>query len=414
MPRRTWDRKAEERGVGTFGGRWRSTAVIAVGALVASLCLMAAPAGAATKPTGTLTVEAPGVTVLKKGSTDFGKGKTNQKVGIGDTIQTDAAGLAQITFKDGTLTRLDHNSIFTLDKLVNTTGKRQVDGTVSAGQTWNRVQKLSESESFQQKGNGASAVVAGTAFVTKCSLPTGTAFTIVKTKKALKKLQKASKCDFTLVDGKLTLASLGKTVPMSGGQSTTVDAAGNAGDAVTVPPDIFFSNQWITTNLDLDAKAGLDEAKGVPTAENLKRARIDGTWTVSLTVTSTTGFRDLASGTLKTRSYTFNGSSAGVTLTAQTANGSVAIPLTYADGVYSGNADLGLQNCELDNGTVAVVNGIHNTQTVSLSATGAVPQSGLWSANALGGTVTENADQVAGAAGQCRTGSATFALTSSR
>ena len=75
--------------MGTFGGRWRSTAVITAGALVASLCLVAAPAGAATKPTGTLTVEAPGVTVLKKGGKDFAKAKANQKVGIGDTIQTD-------------------------------------------------------------------------------------------------------------------------------------------------------------------------------------------------------------------------------------------------------------------------------------------------------------------------------------
>ena len=89
MPRRKRERKAEERGVGTYSGRWRSTAVIAAGALVASLCLVAAPAGAATKPTGTLTVETPGVTVLKQGTSDFKKGKSSQKVGIGDTIQTD-------------------------------------------------------------------------------------------------------------------------------------------------------------------------------------------------------------------------------------------------------------------------------------------------------------------------------------
>jgi len=400
--------------VGTFSGRWRSTAVITAGAIVASLCLVAAPAGAATKPTGTLTVEAPGVSVLKQGTNTFTKGKSNQKVTIGDTIQTDGSGLAQITFKDGTLTRLDHDTIFTLDKLVNTTGKRQVEGTVSAGQTWNRVQKLSESESFQQKGNGATAVVAGTAFVTKCSLPTGTAFTAVKTKKQLKKLQKSSKCDFTLVDGKLTLTSLGKSVPVGRGQSASVDAAGNAGNAVTVPPDIFYNNQWILTNLDLDSKAGIAEVQGTPTAEDLKHARVEGGWTVTLTVTGTTGFRDLTNGSVKTRTYTFSGSGAGVTLTAQTANGSVTIPLTYADGVYTGQADLGLQNCELDNGTVSVPNGIKSGQTVSINVTNAAPASGLWRATGLGGTVTETADQVAGAAGQCRTGSAPFVLTSSR
>ena len=400
--------------MGTFGGHWRSTAVITVAALVASLFLVASPAGAATKPTGTLTVEAPGVTVLKKGATDFTKGKTNQKVGIGDTIQTDATGLAELKYNDGSITRLDHGTVFSVDKLVGKTGQRQIEGTVSAGQTWNRVQKLSESDTFTQKGNGASAVVGGTAFVTKCSLPAGTAFTVVKTKKQLKKLQKASKCDFTLVDGKLQLTSLGKTVPMTGGQSTSVDSAGNAGNAVTVPPDIFYSDQWITTNLDLDSKAGIAEVQGTPTADDLKRARIDGSWSVTLTVTSTTGFRDLTNGGVKTRTYTFAGSNGAVTLTAQTANGSVTIPLSYADGVYSGNADLGTQDCVLDNGTVAVANGIRNSQTVSINATSAVAQSGLWSANGLGGTVTESADQIAGGAGQCITGSATFALTSSR
>ena len=416
MHRRTRERTAEERGVGTFTGRWRSTAVITAGALVASLCLVAAPAGAQgkAKPTGTLSIEAPGVTVLKKGAGSFSKGKANQKVGVGDTIQTDATGLAEITFKDGSLTRLDHDTIFTLDKLVNTTGKRQVEGTVSAGQTWNRVQKLSETESFQQKGNGATAAVIGTAFVTKCSLPTGTAFKIVKTKKQLKRLQKSSKCDFTLVDGRLTLSSLGKTVGVNRGQSASVDAAGNAGDATTLPPDILYNNQWILTNLQQDAQAGIAEVQGAPTAEDLKYARIEGGWTVTLTVTSTTGFRDLTNGSVRTRTYTFTGGSGGVTLTAQTANGSQTIPLTYSDGVYSGNADLGLQNCELDNGTVSVPDGIRTTQTVSINVTGAVPDAGLWRANALGGTVTENAEQVAGAAGQCRTGAATFEITSSR
>ena len=159
----------------------------------------------------------------------FEKGKANQKVGVGDTIQTDTTGLAEITFKDGSLTRLDHDTIFTLGTLVNTTGQRQVEGTVSTGQTWNRVQKLSGTEKFEQNGNGATAAVIGTAFVTKCSLPSGTAFTVVKTRKQLKK-PKSSKCDFTLVDGKLTLTSLGKIVGVNRGQSAAVGAAGNAGD----------------------------------------------------------------------------------------------------------------------------------------------------------------------------------------
>jgi hypothetical protein len=150
---------------------------------------------------------------------------------------------------------------------------------------------------------------------------------VVKTKKQLKKLQKSSKCDFTLVDGKLTLTSLGKSVPVNRGQSATVDAAGNAGDAVTVPPDIFYNNTWILTNLDLDSKAGIAEVVGAPTDEDKKHAVITGTpWTVTLTV-GTTGFRDLTNGSVETRTYTFTGQRRR-DATAQTAIGSVTIPLT--------------------------------------------------------------------------------------
>jgi hypothetical protein len=402
---------------------WRVAALTTISALVASSLFLVAPAGAQSnkkkQPTGTLTVQATNVTVLEKGATKFTKAKRNQKISIGDTIQTDAAGLAEVEFSDGSLTRLDHNTIFTLDALVQKTGRRQVEGTVSAGQTWNRVQKLSETENFKQKGNGATAAVLGTAFLTKCGLPAGTAFKIVKTKKALKKLEKASTCQFTLVDGRLQLTSLGKVVAVGRGQSVSVDAAGTAGDAVTVPPDILFSDAWITSNLDLDFKAGLAEAVGTATGDDLKQARIEGSWPAALQVTGTTGFRDLAAGTTRDRTYTFTvsctGGSCSVALTRDTANGPRTIPLTYSDGVYSGtDPELGVQNCELDNGTVSVFGGIQNSQTISLSPTSAVPQAGLWKATELRGTVTETAEQIAGGAGQCRTGSATFNLTASR
>lgn len=404
------------------GGRRRTgwIALLTAGALMASSLWAVAPAGAASKPaTGTLTIEAPGVTVLKKGGDTFAKAKAAQKIAVGDTVQTDATGLAQITFKDGTLTRLDHNTVFTLDELSNKTGSRAVEGTVSAGQTWNRVQKLSESETFEQKGNGATAAVLGTSFLTKCSLPAGAAFRVVKTKKALKKLQKSSRCEFTLVNGKLTLTSLGKAVGLSRGQSVGVDAAGAAGNAISVPPDILFTNPWITSNLALDAQQGVSEATGTATADDLKQSRIEGSWPVVLQVTGTTGFRDLTGGTTRNRTYVFTGSCSGatcsVTLTAQTANGDRVIPLAYADGVYTGtDPDLGVQNCVLDDGTTAVVNGLKNSNTISFTPTSAVPQNGLWRATGIAGTVTETATQVAGAAGQCRTGSATFSLNASR
>lgn len=400
--------------------RWRGLALVfALTLVMGSFTVVAGPAAAAPSGSGTLSVMAPGVTLLEKGSSTFTKVKSKHKVKAGDTVQTDATGLAQINFKDGSVTRLDHDTVFTLEKLVDKTGKRQVESSVSVGQTWNRVQKLSGSETFQQKGNGATAAVLGTAFLTRCTLPSGVAFKVVKTRKALRRLRRASNCQFTLVDGKLQLSSSGKVVGVGRGQSVTVDPTGAVGAVVTLPPDILFTDSWVVQNLEADARAGLAEATGQPTAEDLKQARIEGAWTVTLVVASTTGFRDLAVGATRTRAYTMTGSCTGgtcsITLTRETGNGPRVIPLTYADGVYTGtDPDLGTQPCELDNGTIAVPNGLRNSATITFTPTAAVPQGGLWRATQLSGEVTESAEQVAGGAGQCRTGNATFSLSASR
>jgi hypothetical protein len=411
-----------ERGGSRRTGR-RGLVLITVAALAAaSLSVAAAPAGAAVlgkaANTGTLTVEAPEVTVLKKGAAKFVTAKRKQKVRAGDTVQTGPSGFAEIAFPDGSVTRLDNNTVFTIDRLVMTTGQRQVEGTVSAGQTWNRVQKLSENEQFQQgNGNGATAAVLGTAFVTKCDLPAGgVAFKVIKTKKALKKLRKATKnCNFTLIDGKLKLTALNKVVDINRGQQ--IDAGGGqAGDAATYPPDILFTDKWILRNLGEDSRAGIAEASGQPTTEDLKQARIEGSWPVVLTVTDSGGFRNIGD---RTRTYTFTGdcstSPCQVTLTRETANGTRVIPLNYTDGVYSGtDPDLGVQNCVLDDGTVSVPNGLKNSGSIAFTPTAAVAENGLWRATQLTGTVTETATQVAGAANLCRTGTATFALSASR
>lgn len=427
--------RERERDMGrecTMGGDTRAvrrgTAILASVALAASISVAAvgAPAGAAVLGTastavlgkannaGTLTVQAPGVTVLKKGNKSFVKGKSKQKIKTGDTVQTDGTGFAEITFADGSITRLDNNTVFTLDRVTTKTGARQVEGTVSAGQTWNRVQTLSTGDSFEQKGNDATAAVLGTAFVTKCQFPSGgVAFKVVKTKKALRKLRKATKnCNFTLIDGKLALTALNGVVNVNRGQQIAVATGGQASDVETYPPDILFTDQWIVRNLGSDSDAGIAEASGEPTADDLKQARIEGAWPVQLTVTAGTGFRNLGP---RSRTYTFSGSGNQVTLSRETANGTRVIPLTYVDGLYSGvDPDLGVQDCVLDDGTVSVPNGLQNSGTITFSPSAAVPTNGLWRATGLVGTVTETATQVAGRADQCLTGTATFGLVANR
>ena len=73
---------------------------------------------------------------------------------------------------------------------------------------------LNVSATDSSTGNGPYTL--GQAFALTVAAPTltltpagGTAFKVVKTKKALKKLKKATKkCDFTLIDGKLKLTQV--------------------------------------------------------------------------------------------------------------------------------------------------------------------------------------------------------------
>jgi hypothetical protein len=367
--------------------------------------------------TGRLTVGAAGVTVLAKGASTFRRVTNSRSVKAGDTIQTDATGLAEIHYRDGSLTRLDTDTTFTLEKLVNTTGKRRVEGTVSVGRTWNRVEKLSESEAFEQNGNGATAAVQGTAFVTNCKLATGTTFTAPKTRKALRKLRRAAQCTFTLVDGKIDLTAVGQTIAFVQGQQISVDQQGQAGQLVDVPPDALFKDAWIGDNVAQDSQAGKG-VTGTPNADDLTVARIEGTWTVTLAVTSTTGFRDLTVGQVRSRTYEFStncdSGPCAVTLTRETATGTRTLPVTYAGGGYSVvDPDLGAQDCMLSDGSVAVRNGLAGSATIEFHVTDAASVGGTWKATAIEGTTTEKADPTT-TNPNCVAAEAIYSLTSTR
>ncbi|MFN8027843.1 MAG: FecR domain-containing protein [Acidimicrobiia bacterium] len=141
---------------------------------VATLVAVGAPAGAKTasksseKALATLKITADGVSVKKKGASDYTEAKDGQTLSQGDSIKTDASGTAEIDYTDGSLTRLSPATIFTLTKLSNERGGRQTQGTLSVGETWNRAAKVSETGEFSVKAGGTTAAVEGTAFIVKC------------------------------------------------------------------------------------------------------------------------------------------------------------------------------------------------------------------------------------------------------
>ena len=101
-----------------------------------------------------LEIKAPNVEILKKGSTAFVAAKDGQRLKQGDALRTDTAGLAEVAYTDGSLTRLGPSTEFAITRLTSKKGARQTQGTLTVGSTWNRAAKVAESGSFEVKAGG--------------------------------------------------------------------------------------------------------------------------------------------------------------------------------------------------------------------------------------------------------------------
>jgi fibronectin type III domain protein len=201
-------------------------------------------ATAKAKAFATLQIMKDGVSVRRKGKSVFKPAHDGQKLRVGDTIQTDASGEAQIeyTVSANSFTRLDVNTTFTIKHLTDNQGHRQVEGTLDSGRTWNRTSALTESESFSQSGAGATASVVGSAFVAECD--------------------SAGHCTFTSVVDGLKLLTVDGDVkvmtPLEQCDSTELNPqdANLCGIPQQVTADVLAANAWILQNLFLDGKAG--------------------------------------------------------------------------------------------------------------------------------------------------------------
>ena len=142
--------------------RGRSVAFVTVAVLVAAV---APPDARAARTSASVTATAPKVDVRAKSAHAFTKVSKTKNVRIGDLVRTSAAGLAQVDYGEGSYTRLDHHTKFVIKKLTNKAGDRRVKTTLISGRTFNRVEKITESESFEQTAGGATAGVVGTTFV---------------------------------------------------------------------------------------------------------------------------------------------------------------------------------------------------------------------------------------------------------
>ena len=145
-------------------------AVVAIAPLATASAALAAgnDPGQGTEALATLKVTSTKVEVKKDGAEKFKVAKDGATLRQGDTVRTDATGLAEIDYDDQSYTRLDVNTTFTIKKLTHEQGDRQVQGSLDTGQTWSRTSALTESGSFEEEGAGANATTLGTAFAVTC------------------------------------------------------------------------------------------------------------------------------------------------------------------------------------------------------------------------------------------------------
>src|SRR5262249_13069259 len=156
----------------------------------------------------------------------------------GDTIRTDATGQAEIDYTEGSLTRLDVNTTFTIVSLTDDQGHRKVKGSLDSGRTWNRTTALTESESFETSGGGATAAVVGTGYSFECT--TDGHCTLITVVDGVK---------YTSDDGEVRLLQ-----PLEQCDSTEVGPTNTdlCANPTPVPPDVLAANQWIMQNLFFD------------------------------------------------------------------------------------------------------------------------------------------------------------------
>jgi hypothetical protein len=200
------------------GRRFLVVLALLVLVIVGVLVWLNVAAQAAVDASATLTVYQPNATVAH-GSGAASAATTGAVVRAGDTVATDAKGLAGVTLPDGTSTRLAKGTSIRLDSahFTKSGNLHDVSLTQQAGRTLTNVQHLITGGSFDVHAKAATASVRGTKFEV---LLLANGDMIVK-----------------VFDGTVILHNASGSVTINKGQQATASANGTIGPAGPIQPD---------------------------------------------------------------------------------------------------------------------------------------------------------------------------------
>jgi len=105
------------------------------------------------------------VLVLSEGETRFRKATFNMPVVNGDKVETKKQSRCEITYNDGSIVRIDEQSIYTIEKAIIAEDKKEVESSLSIGKLWANLKKLIRGkDSWKLKSPAAVVAVRGTVY----------------------------------------------------------------------------------------------------------------------------------------------------------------------------------------------------------------------------------------------------------
>jgi hypothetical protein len=105
------------------------------------------------------------VLVLSQGETRFQKATFNMPIKNGDKVETKKESRCEITYHDGSIVRIDEQSIYTIEKATIDEEKKEVESSLSIGKLWANLKKLIRGkDSWKLKSPAAVVAVRGTVY----------------------------------------------------------------------------------------------------------------------------------------------------------------------------------------------------------------------------------------------------------
>lgn len=179
-----------------------------------------------------------GTVEVQVGSADFSPATEGQVLQAGYTIRTGTDGRAAIEYFDGSVTRLDHDTTFTittLEILDNADESKVIEGEQESGSTYSRVVTLTDSASrFDVSTPTATASVQGTVYAMILN-PDGTTTVAV-------------------VEGEVSVQTSGIAASVFTGLMVIVQPDGTVGEPIPIPPDLLGADWIVFNQCDLDGE----------------------------------------------------------------------------------------------------------------------------------------------------------------